>query len=195
MSSSWRSLPEKWKGSDIHLKQGLGEEELVSTDSWVELAPPSRGSLCSSVDAYLLTDAQQPTKGGSHNSPKSLQSPNVELEDLEAVKYKLTRDMLPPGKGTDWIWDWSSRPEAVPPKEYRFRHPGSSALTTPPNSPVPSPGEVASSLSLRHSRLLKSQSLSPEVLIGFVVSNLLTLLLGACIGYYIGKRGQEEPCP
>ncbi|KAK5976581.1 hypothetical protein GCK32_021964 [Trichostrongylus colubriformis] len=49
-------------------------------------------------------------------NPVSVQSPHVEFDNLEQVKYRLVRDMLPPGKNTDWIWDWSSRPEAYPPK-------------------------------------------------------------------------------
>uniref|UniRef100_A0A183GPH0 Piezo_RRas_bdg domain-containing protein n=1 Tax=Heligmosomoides polygyrus TaxID=6339 RepID=A0A183GPH0_HELPZ len=40
-------------------------------------------------------------------SPISVQSPHVEFDNLEQVKYRLVRDMLPPGKNTDWIWDWS----------------------------------------------------------------------------------------
>lgn len=52
----------------------------------------------------------------------SLQSPQVEFDtDLQQVKDRLVKDMLPPGKNTDWIWDWSSRPEAIPPKyDYRL---------------------------------------------------------------------------
>ncbi|PIO73530.1 PH domain protein, partial [Teladorsagia circumcincta] len=53
---------------------------------------------------------------GFSNTPVSVQSPHVEFDNLEQVKYRLVRDMLPPGKNTDWIWDWSSRPEAYPPK-------------------------------------------------------------------------------
>jgi hypothetical protein len=46
-----------------------------------------------------------------------MNSPNVEMVDgSDAVRYRLAKDMLPPGKNTDWLWDWSSRPEAVPPK-------------------------------------------------------------------------------
>lgn len=46
-------------------------------------------------------------------SPVSIQSPCVEFEsNLEQVKYRLVKDI----KNTDWIWDWSSRPEALPKK-------------------------------------------------------------------------------
>jgi hypothetical protein len=49
----------------------------------------------------------------------SVQSPHVEFEpNFDQVKMQLVKDMLPPGKSTDWIWDWSSRPETVAPNRF-----------------------------------------------------------------------------
>lgn len=118
----------------------------------------------------------------SRLSPISLQSPHVEFEsNLEQVKYRLAKDMLPPGKNTDWIWDWSSRPEANPPNRLLRHRSGQigSTLTTPPNSPEP---ELASEFDYKMDRAPKSVFLRFEVIFGLVVSNLMTFVLGATIG-------------
>ena len=118
----------------------------------------------------------------SRLSPISLQSPHVEFEsNLEQVKYRLAKDMLPPGKNTDWIWDWSSRPEANPPNRLLRHRSGqiSSTLTTPPNSPEP---ELASEFDYKMDRAPKSVFFRFEVIFGLVVSNLMTFVLGATIG-------------
>jgi len=171
----------------------LQDDDSSLQDSWVDLAePPSRGSTSSVTnftDPGLLIDAQRSTAVSRH-SPKSLQSPNVEFNTtLEAVKYKLACDILPPGRNTDWIWDWSSRPEAQPPKEFRFRHPGSCSLTTPPNSPINYDSELSySPLSLRHSKWIRREWFSVEVLSVLLVSNVVTFVLGVCVGVFVLRR-------
>lgn len=87
---------------------------LGMSESWVELAP-SRTSLCSSVDINMVI-VDEKDKDSRLSPVSMIQSPHVEFESLEQVKYKLVKEMLPPGKNTDWIWDWSSRPEHTPPK-------------------------------------------------------------------------------
>jgi len=171
----------------------MQDDDSSLQDSWVDLAePPSRGST-SSVTMYtdpgLLIDAQRSVVASRH-SPKSLQSPNVEFDTtLEAVKYKLARDILPPGRNTDWIWDWSSRPEVQPPKEFRFRHPGSCSLTTPPNSPIHYDSDVPHPpLSLRHSKWIHREWFSVEVLSVWLVSNVVTFVLGVCMGMFVLRR-------
>jgi len=102
--------------------------------------------------------------------------------------------MLPPGKNTDWIWDWSSRPEVMPPKGLRYRTNAGSVVTTPPNSPIPD--ELHGAFSWRHSKLIRSAFFRVEVLVGLVVSNLVTFVLGAAIGFCICKRlynGRADP--
>uniref|UniRef100_A0A1I7WU55 BNIP3-like protein n=1 Tax=Heterorhabditis bacteriophora TaxID=37862 RepID=A0A1I7WU55_HETBA len=151
-----------------------------SAESWVELAP-SRTSLCSSVDASMVMIDEHNKEKDSRLSPVSIQSPHVEFDNLEQVKYKLVRDMLPPGKNTDWIWDWSSRPEAVPPKcVMRMRQYGSN-LTTPPNSPEP---ELMAVFPFD----TEQKSLSVRVVVGFIVSNIVTFVIGAAIGFAVCKR-------
>ncbi|VDM80609.1 unnamed protein product [Strongylus vulgaris] len=107
-------------------------------------------------------------------SPVSVQSPHVEFDNLEQVKFRLVRDMMPAGKNTDWIWDWSSRPEAYPPKCVRVRQYGSN-LTTPPNSPEPE-------LMTIFAYDVEPKSMSLTVVVSFIVSNVITFVIGAAIG-------------
>lgn len=149
-------------------------------ESWVELAP-SRTSLCSSVDASMLDEHRD---RDSRLSPVSVQSPHVEYDSLEQVRYRLVRDMLPPGKNTDWIWDWSSRPEAYPPKCVRTRQYGSN-LTTPPNSPE-------HELMTMFAYDVEPKSMSFRVVVGFIVSNIVTFVIGAAIGFMVCKHFVKE---
>ncbi|KAF8354876.1 dct-1 [Pristionchus pacificus] len=175
---------------DVKKKLGIVEKEekndtsshVSGNESWVELAP-SRGSLCSSVDVgMVMVDDMNIGGKDSRLSPVSVQSPHLEFESLEQVKYKLVRDMLPPGKNTDWIWDWSSRPEALPPKCVRMRQYGSN-LTTPPNSPEP---ELLAAFPI--DRKDRASYLSMNMFVGFIVSNLVTLVIGAAIGFAVCRR-------
>lgn len=172
-----------------NVERSNDEFESTATESWVELAP-SRGSLCSSVDAMVLVDADSSVKGDSRQSPISLQSPIVEFEsNLEQVKYSLAKDMLPSGRNVDWIWDWSSRPETLPPKNVRLRsgHIGST-LSTPPNSPEPERSSF-------HERERRNSLFGFDVIFSLVFTNLITFFVGALLGFCVCKvlgRGERE---
>ncbi|CAD5216070.1 unnamed protein product [Bursaphelenchus okinawaensis] len=164
-------------------QQGSNDEIDSQAESWVELAP-SRASMCSSVEAIMVDrdGAEQSGAKLSRASPVSFQSPHVEFEtNLEQVKNKLVKDMLPPGKNTDWIWDWSSRPETLfAQRNIRNRGNGESTLTTPPNSPEPSEYDFNGKKPWSLWRF--------EVIFGLVVSNLMTFVLGATVGFCICKK-------
>jgi len=194
MSSFFNRQPEMF---DAKKRLGSGnasggvngsDEGESAPESWVELAP-SRASLCSSVEAVMVeVTGESSVNKDSRLSPVSVQSPHVEFESsLEQVKYRLAKDVLPSTKNTDWIWDWSSRPEAIPPKMMRHRSGQvGSTLTTPPNSPEP---EINSDFEFK---TVKSQRNSNffrfEVIFGLVVSNLVTFVIGATIGFCICKK-------
>ncbi|XP_077586586.1 BCL2 interacting protein 4 [Stigmatopora nigra] len=73
---------------------------------------------------------------------------------------------------TDWIWDWSSRPENNPPKVFLLKHP---KRTTP--------------LSIRNSSVMrKGGILSPDFLQFLLPSLIISHILAIGLGIYIGKR-------
>jgi len=171
------------------VQQSQPDEADSQAESWTELAP-SRASLCSSVEAVMLDKDSGENNGGtnkdSRQSPVSIQSPHVEFEShFDQVKYQLAKDMLPPGKSTDWIWDWSSRPETVAPNRFlRNCNNGQigSALTTPPNSPEP---DMSSDFEFKQGKTKKWIFYRFEVIVCLFVSNLVTFIVGATIGYWI----------
>lgn len=157
------------------------QQQIASSDdslneSWVELyygasssseraTPPLSGNV--HILEKLLLEAQRDSNASSargSGSPKSPHSPSN-----ETVSFILNKEEQIP---TDWIWDWSSRPDQQPPKDWKFRHPGT--VSHRKRSP----------LSLRGSRIIRLADIFPLLLL----SNLLSVLLGAGIGVCIGRR-------
>lgn len=179
-----------------NVSERTSDDAECTSESWEHLAP-SRASLCSSVEAVMVDrDGGETTNSGTKDSRlspvSSLQSPQVEFDtDLQQVKDRLVKDMLPPGKNTDWIWDWSSRPEAIPPKMARHRSGQiGSTLTTPPNSPEPENSEAEANSYFDYSPKAKKKSslLRFEVICGLVLSNLITFFVGATVGFCVCKK-------
>ncbi|XP_033633280.1 BCL2/adenovirus E1B 19 kDa protein-interacting protein 3-like [Asterias rubens] len=167
-----------------------GEESL--NDSWVvfnqEGGDGNRPhSIYNGNMEKLLMEAQRESRSTSRGSsqggsPKGPPSPNGSgANSAPGSTYSngsdrsQTAPLLPGsstavGHGTEWIWDWSSRPEPLPPKEFRFKHPDHTRL------------------SIRKSKAMKSNFLSAEVLSVFIPSLILTNLLTLGLGIYIGLR-------
>lgn len=169
------SLNDSW----IEVNYGSGE----GTQSNSRNTPLSFvGPLYNGNVEKLLLEAQRESSHSSavgsalssyRDSPKSPHSPVNEPASTDAfIINKITVDLLNKDKqvGTDWIWDWSSRPDQIPPKVWKFRHP------------------QRTTLSLRNSKVVKQGLFSSEVLSILFLTNLLSLLLGAGVGLYIGKR-------
>ncbi|XP_048361831.1 BCL2/adenovirus E1B 19 kDa protein-interacting protein 3 [Sphaerodactylus townsendi] len=80
-------------------------------------------------------------------------------------------------KNSDWLWDWSSRPENIPPKEFLFKHPKRTAT-----------------LSMRNTSVMKKGGIfSAEFLKVFLPSLLLSHILAVGLGIYIGRRLTTTP--
>ncbi|KAI1236094.1 BCL2/adenovirus E1B 19 kDa protein-interacting protein 3, partial [Lamprotornis superbus] len=75
----------------------------------------------------------------SHSSGEknSFQSEEDFLERRREVERLLR-------KNADWIWDWSSRPENIPPKEFLFKHPRRTATLSMRNTSVMKKGGIFS---------------------------------------------------
>ncbi|EAW49143.1 BNIP3 isoform 1 [Pan troglodytes] len=179
---------------------GMQEESLQG--SWVELHFSNNGnggSVPASVSIYngdmekILLDAQHESgrsssKSSHCDSPPRSQTPqdtnrasetdthsigeknSSQSEEDDIERRKEVESILK--KNSDWIWDWSSRPENIPPKEFLFKHPKRTAT-----------------LSMRNTSVMKKGGIfSAEFLKVFLPSLLLSHLLAIGLGIYIGRR-------
>ncbi|KAF4518429.1 hypothetical protein B566_EDAN002082 [Ephemera danica] len=144
-----------------------------SGDEYVRLLREAqRESNQSSARVSIAGSSRRDTpRGGSPKSPPN--SPNTELtEEIDIVKgYYINKEL----ESTDWVWDWSSRPDQAPPKDWRFRH--------------PSPPLGRRSYSMRHAKVGKTSLFSREVLYTLLLTNVLSLIIGAGIGVWLCRRG------
>ncbi|XP_073684373.1 BCL2/adenovirus E1B 19 kDa protein-interacting protein 3 [Garra rufa] len=127
----------------------------------------SRGSLpCDSpprsqTPSHLRRGSEVQSSGEKNSS----QSEEDYLERRREVEILMK-------KNADWIWDWSSRPENLPPKEFLLRHP-----------------KRSSTLSMRNTSVMKKGGIfSAEFLKVFLPSLVLSHILAVGLGVYIGRR-------
>merc|ERR1712141_736176 len=104
----------------------------------------------------------------SHNSPKSPpNSPTLELtEDLDLSDVYINREV----PISDFIWDWSSRPNIEPPKQWRLQN-------------VP-----AKPSSTSQEKKKSQKKISTNFLLTFFLSNVISLIIGAGIGVWLKRR-------
>ncbi|XP_029999220.1 BCL2 interacting protein 3 like a [Sphaeramia orbicularis] len=155
---------------------------------------PSSSSIHNGDMEKILLDAQHESSpsNSSCDSPHRPPSPDqdegqimfdVEMSSLRGSQSEedgLDKDReedILMNKETDWVADWSSRPENIPPKEFHFRHPRRSV-----------------SLSMRKSGVMKKGGIfSAEFLKVVIPSLLISHILALGLGVYIGKRIATAP--
>ncbi|XP_015257265.1 BCL2 interacting protein 3 like b [Cyprinodon tularosa] len=157
---------------------------------------PSSSSIHNGDMEKILLDAQHESSrsNSSCDSPPRPHSPQEEgqiifdvdmtsrrdsqsEEDVLDKDRDRDRDMDILMKDADWVADWSSRPENIPPKEFHFRHPRRSVT-----------------LSMRKTGAMKKGGIfSAEFLKVFIPSLLLSHILALGLGVYIGKRLTTPP--
>lgn len=134
----------------------------------------------------MLLEAQHESgrsssRGSSQcNSPLRSQTPIIVIKGSDTTSSQSDDDFQERRievenlmkKNSDWIWDWSSRPENSPPKELLLKH--------PKRSP---------SLSIRNTSVMKKGGiLSADFLKLFLPSLIISHIVAIGLGIYIGKR-------
>lgn len=147
-----------------------GDMEKILLDAQHESSPsnsacdsPHRPPSPDQDEGQITFDVEMPSSRGSQS-------------DEEGLEQDREEDILM-NKDVDWVAQWSSRPENIPPKEFHFRHPRRSV-----------------SLSMRKSGVMKKGGIfSAEFLKVFIPSLLISHILALGIGVYIGKRIATAP--
>ncbi|KAF3695988.1 BCL2/adenovirus E1B 19 kDa protein-interacting protein 3-like [Channa argus] len=142
-----------------------GDMEKILLDAQHESSPSN--SSCDSPHRPPSPDKDE----GQITFDVEMLSPRGSQSDEDGAEKDREEDILM-NKEVDWVADWSSRPENIPPKEFHFHHPRRSV-----------------SLSMRKSGVMKKGGIfSAEFLKVFIPSLVISHILALGIGVYIGKR-------
>ncbi|CAH1784000.1 unnamed protein product [Owenia fusiformis] len=136
----------------------------------------SRVTSCNPSNTPSNAPSNAPSNTSSHRSsprasPKSPHSPVNELSSSDFSTIQENQELQNTVK--DWIWDWSSRPEAHPPSDMSamFKHP-----------------VKKHKLSIRNTRVMRSGPFCLENLPTLLMSHACTFFLGAAAMFIYLRR-------
>ncbi|XP_072289263.1 BCL2 interacting protein 3 like a [Eucyclogobius newberryi] len=159
--SFFRGLEHVPSSSSIH----NGDMEKILLDAQHESSPSNSSCQSPHRPPSPEQDEGQITFDVEMSSPEDCQSE-------EDVQEKDENEDIQSKKEADWVADWSSRPEYLPPKEFHFRHPRRSV-----------------SLSMRKSGVMKKGGIfSAEFFKVVIPSLIISHILALGIGVFFGKR-------
>ena len=157
----------------------MSDTPTSGTGSWVDLSPSPVPLSSEAQLLRMLREAQGETSCRtscgvspylSHNSPKSPpNSPSLELtedSDLDLTDIYINREVFM----SDFIWDWSSRPNIIPPKQWRLQN-------NPAKFPVATSSEKKS-----------PRKISSKLVLTFFLTNVISLIIGAGIGIWLKRK-------
>lgn len=179
-----RITPVPFGGEQDYLRM-LREAQRESNRSSTKVSPISSAIMS-------LSSTCRNTPSASPKSPPN--SPNPELvsftEDLKGVYINKIREAesshhttnISGVSAADLMWDWSSRPNQMPPRDWKL--PSTTARSRKSSS--------SSKLSIRNAKVGKKGLFSKEVMYTLVITNLLSLIIGAGIGIWLSKRSCKD---
>ncbi|XP_062331391.1 BCL2/adenovirus E1B 19 kDa protein-interacting protein 3-like [Osmerus eperlanus] len=147
--------------------QGLDLEKMLLEAQHESGRSSSRGSV--PCDSPPRSQTPLHLRRGSE-VPSSAEKNSSQSEEDYLDRRREVENLMK--KNADWIWDWSSRPENLPPKEFLLKHP-----------------KRATPLSIRNTRVMKKGGIfSADFVKVFLPSLLLSHILAIGLGVYIGRR-------
>ncbi|XP_026472571.1 BCL2/adenovirus E1B 19 kDa protein-interacting protein 3 [Ctenocephalides felis] len=174
LGDSWIELPTG--GTGPHSPDRVTPLPFSSGEEYLRLLKEAQRESSNQSSARVsLASSRRDTPRGSPKSPPN--SPNTELnteDDMKGVYinyWNKEGDFMHLNTNSDWIWEWSSRPDQVPPKDWKFIHP------------------KRKTYSIRHAKVGKTSLFSKEVLYTLVLTNFLSLLIGTGVGVWLSRRG------
>lgn len=142
-------------------------------DEYLRLLREAQRESNQSSRVVSLTSSRRDTPKESPKSPPN--SPNLTEDELRGVYinyWNKDGGEYVNFQNTDWIWEWSSRPDQLPPKGWNFQHP-----------------RRPTGYSMRTMRFGKNALFSREVLYSLLLTNVLSLIIGAGLGVWLSRRG------
>lgn len=174
LGESWIELSTAAAMAGVKSPDRITPLPFSSSEEYLRLLREAQKESNHSSRVVSLASSRRDTPRDSPKSPPN--TPTTELCPDEELKHVYINYWSKEGeaqKDTDWFGEWSSRPDQQPPKDWKFEH----------------PKKKSAGYSIRLTRLGKNSLFSREILYSLILSNVLSLLLGAGLGLWLSKRG------